>query len=129
PAPRRRTVAWWLAAAALVLGAAAGALVERRMTKTDPPSFRQLTFRRGSIGSARFAPDGQTILYSASWDGRPMEVFVSRLDRPESRPFGLSKAELLSVSPSGEMAVSVDRHDAFAFHRTRTLSPVAMTGG
>ena len=127
--PRRRTVAWWLAAAALVLGAAGGALVEQRMTKTEPPSFRQLTFRRGAIGSARFAPDGQTILYSAGWDGRPMEIFVSRLDSPESRPFGLAKAEVLSVSRSGEMAVSVDRHDAFAFNRTGTLARIGITGG
>ena len=51
--------------------------------------FRQLTFQRGEIYSARFAPDGQTILYSASWEGRPVEIFVTRLDSPESRPFGL----------------------------------------
>ena len=126
---RRRTVAPWIAAAALVLGAAGGALVERRMTKTEPPSFTQLTFRRGTLGSARFAPDGQTIMYSASWDGKPMEVFVSRLDTPESRPFGLSKAELLSVSPSGEMAVSVDRYDSIPFNRTGTLARIGMTGG
>ncbi len=127
--PRRRTVAWWIAAAAIVLGAAGGVLLDRRMTKTEPPSFTQLTFRRGTLGSARFAPDGQTIMYSASWDGRPMEVFVSRLDTPESRPFGLSKAELLSVSPSGEMAVSVDRHDSIPFNRTGILARIGMTGG
>ena len=37
----------------------------------EPPLYRQLTFRRGSIRSARFAPDGQTILYSAAWQGNP----------------------------------------------------------
>jgi|RhiMetdeSRZDD1v2_1073273.scaffolds.fasta_scaffold108102_2 eukaryotic-like serine/threonine-protein kinase len=129
PMHRRRTVAWWLAAAALLAGLAGGVLLDRRIRKVEPPTFRQLTFRRGSIGSARFAPDGQTIMYSASWDGRSMEVFVSRLDSPESRPFGLAKAELLSVSPSGEMAVSVDRRDAFAFNRTGTLARIGMTGG
>jgi serine/threonine protein kinase/Tol biopolymer transport system component len=128
-APRRRVVAWWLAVATLVLGAVGGALLERRMTKTEPPSFTQLTFRRGNLGSARFGPDGQTILYSASWEGKPMEVFVSRLDTPESRPFGLPKAELLSVSRSGEMAVSVDRRDAIPFNRTGTLARIGMTGG
>jgi eukaryotic-like serine/threonine-protein kinase len=127
--PKRRGIGWWVAAAALVLGAAGGTLVTRRLTTTEPPSFRQLTFRRGSIGSARFAPDGQTILYSAAWDGRPMEIFVSRLDSPESRPFGLAKSEVLAVSRSGEMAVSVDRHDAFAFNRTGTLARIGMTGG
>jgi serine/threonine protein kinase len=127
PASRRRTVAWWLAAAALVLGLAGGVVLDRRISKTTPPSFQQLTFRRGTIGSARFAPDGQTIMYSASWDGKPMEVFVSRLDSPDSRPFGLAKTELLSVSSSGEMAVSVDRHDSFPFNRTGTLARIGMT--
>src|SRR6266849_2185394 len=39
------------------------------------PMYRQLNFRRGSIRSARFAPDGQTILYSAAWQGSPVDVF------------------------------------------------------
>ena len=30
-------------------------------------TFTQLTFRRGHIINARFAPDGQTILYAAAW--------------------------------------------------------------
>jgi Tol biopolymer transport system component len=94
-----------------------------------PPSFRQLTFRRGQIHSARFAPDGQTILYSAAWEGKPVEVFVSRLDSPESRPFGLGGAEVLSVSPSGEMAVSLGRRAAYSFVRTGMLARIGMTGG
>ncbi|HXZ41323.1 MAG TPA: serine/threonine-protein kinase, partial [Terriglobales bacterium] len=43
-----------------------------------PPIYRQLTFRRGSIRAARFAPDGQTILYSAAWQGNPTDVFTAR---------------------------------------------------
>ena len=67
-----------------------------RRESTPPPSFRQLTFQRGEIYSARFAPDGQTIVYAASWEGRPVEIFVSRLDSPEARPFGLKAADLLA---------------------------------
>ena len=40
----------------------------------------QLTFRRGSIGSARFAPDGQSVVYSAKWDGAPAQLFLKRPD-------------------------------------------------
>ncbi len=94
-----------------------------------PASFRQLTFRRGLIGSARFAPDGQTVLYSASWDGRPMEIFQTRLDSPESRPFGLAGAEVLSIARSGEMAVSLNRHASIPFTRSGTLARLGMTGG
>src|SRR5262249_62133119 len=110
-------------------GMAATYWAGKRAGYVQPATFHQLTFRRGAMESARFAPDGQTILYSASWDGRPMEVFVSRLDNPESRPFGLTKAEVLSVSPSGEMAVSLNRHGSLPFIRTGTLARIGMTGG
>ena len=47
--------------------------VAGRATKPNRanPAFHALTFRRGSIGSARFAPDGQSVVYSAKWDGLP----------------------------------------------------------
>ena len=73
-----------------------------------PPTYRQLTFRRGSIRSARFAPDGQTILYSAAWQGNPTDVFTARPEAPESRSMGLSHTQLMSVSPLAELAVLLD---------------------
>ena len=71
----------------------------------QPPLYRQLTFRRGSIRSARFAPDGQTILYSAAWQGSPVDVFTARPEAPEARSMGLSRTQLVSVSSASEMAV------------------------
>ena len=65
-----------------------------------PPTFHQLTFRRGSIQSARFAPDGQTILYTAAWDGKPIELFVNRTESPESRPFGPPPGPTCSPFPA-----------------------------
>ena len=104
-------------------------LAGRKAGDQPPPSFQQLTFRRGEICSARFAPDGQTVVYSAAWDGKPVEIFVGRLESPESRPFGLAGAEVLSISSSGEMAVSLDRHAAGAFRRSGTLAQVSVAGG
>jgi Tol biopolymer transport system component len=130
PVTRRRRVPLLLGAAVVLIGVAAGAYVAgKKAGQVEPPSFRQLTFRRGLIGSARFAPDGQTILYSASWDGRPMEIFQTRLDSPESRPFGLAGAEVLSIARSGEMAVSLNRHASIPFTRSGTLARLGMTGG
>ncbi len=130
PSRPRRRVPLLLGAAVVVAGvAAASYLAGKRAGHVEPASFRQLTFRRGLIGSARFAPDGQTILYSASWDGRPMEIFVTRLDSPESRPFGLTGAEVLSISRSGEMAVSLGRRASIPFTRSGTLARLSMTGG
>jgi serine/threonine protein kinase len=33
-------------------------------------SFRRLTFHRGFVQAARFAPDGHTVIYGASWSGK-----------------------------------------------------------
>ncbi len=113
---------------ALVVGVSAY-LAGRRAGEQPPPSFRQLTFRRGEILSARFAPDGTTVVYSASWDGKPVEIFVGRLESPESRPFGLPGAEVLGISRLGEAAVSLNRHFVGGFRRSGTLARVSIAGG
>ena len=69
------------------------------------PSFQQVTFRRGFVISAVFAPDGETIVYSAAWDGQPDEVFSTRRGSTESRALGLKRARVVSISRSGEMAL------------------------
>jgi hypothetical protein len=69
-----------------VLGALAGAFLAGRQTApTRVPSYRQLTFRRGAVASARFTPDGQTVLYGAAWDGQPAAIASPRIDGPESK--------------------------------------------
>jgi len=121
---------WSLAAATAIVVALVGAfLLGKRAGQTDPPSFAQLTFRRGELVSARFAPDGQTILYSAEWEGKPMEIFSTRTDRPESRSFGLPGAGVLAISASGEMAVSLNRHIVGPFTRSGTLAQIGVGGG
>ncbi|HEY7573639.1 MAG TPA: protein kinase [Thermoanaerobaculia bacterium] len=129
----RKGPSWALFGAAVVATAlAAGGwafLAMRKASERPPPSFRQLTFRRGSILAARFAPDGQTVVYSAAWDGKPMEIFVGRPESPESRPFGLAGAEVLAISRSGDMAVSLQRRTPGAFRRTGTLAQISVAGG
>ena len=123
---------WPLLAGAVVLAGLVGLAAYatgKKAGRIPPPVFRELTFQRGEIYSARFAPDGQTILYAASWEGRPVEIFVSRFDSPEARPFGLKGADVFAVSSSGEMAVSLDRRFGGPFMRTGTLARIGVTGG
>ena len=129
PTARRR--AWLpLGAAALAVGGMVAAfVVGKKAGYVPPPFFRQLTFRRGEVQSARFAPDGQTVIYTAAWDGKPMEIFFRRLESPESRPSGQSNAELLAVSDSGDMAVSIHRVPLGAFARTGRLASMSIAGG
>jgi serine/threonine protein kinase/Tol biopolymer transport system component len=95
----------------------------------DPPLYRQLTFRRGSIRSARFAPDGQTILYSAAWQGNPTDVFTARPEAPESRSMGLSRTQLMSISPTSEMAVLLNSKAIGAWVSMGTLARAPLSGG
>jgi serine/threonine protein kinase len=106
--PRRRPRWGAIALAALTLAALAGLyLLGHRAgrSQSSAPRFRQLTFGGAGISSARFAPDGQTIVYAAQWEGKPSELFMTRVDSPGARSLGLSGADIKSISSSGEMAL------------------------
>lgn len=99
---------------ALILAAALAYLAGKRLssvgveqaTMRPIPSFQRLTFQRGQIGGARFSLDGQSIIYSASWNGNPEELFSTRPGSSEGRPLGISPpAEILAISHSGQMAI------------------------
>ena len=93
------------------------------------PTFQRLTFRRGTILSARFAPDGQTVIYGASWEGQPCRLFSTRPESPESSVLALPEAEILSVSTAGQMAISLDRHWAGRFVWTGIVAQAPLLGG
>ncbi len=96
---------------------------------TADPTFHEVTFRSGAIWAARFAPDAQTIVYGAAWDGQPQEIFSTRFDSSDSRPVGLPVAQILSVSSKGEMAVSLHPVNTAAFTQSGTLARVPLAGG
>ena len=68
----------------------------------------QLTNRDGFISAARFAPDGKRVVYSAGFDGKPLELFYNNGEAAESRSAGIESASLKSVSRSGKIAVLVN---------------------
>src|SRR5271157_428297 len=117
----------WIAA--LVVAAGLGFAAARLFWKPAQPLFRQLTYRRGTISGAAFAPDGRTVVYSATWDNKPAEVFSSNVDFPEVRSLGLTGARLFGVSSKGELAVALDAR--YRFHTTYvgTLARVPLSGG
>lgn len=99
-----------------------------RTASLAPPLFHQLTFRRGSIFSARFTPDGKTVLYGAKWDGNPLELFLTRPESPESRSLNLPGAEILAISSTGELAVSLGHRRAHSVF-SGTLARLPLAGG
>ena len=133
PGVRRPSRAIALVLGLMVIALIAGAYLlgkrEGLAYSITPPTYHQLTFRGGTIRMARFAPDGKNIVYSAAWEGKPIELLVTRPDSPESRPFGLSKAEVLSISPEGEMAVLLNSHNVDPYINEGTLGRVPLGGG
>jgi serine/threonine protein kinase/Tol biopolymer transport system component len=128
PARRKRT-ALFTAAVALTSALVALAFVTGRRTgPRSSPRSRQLTFRRGTVWNARFSPDGRTVLYSASFEGRPIEIFEKREDSSESRPLGFPGSNLLSVSRTGPLAISLRSHMRPPYLRLGTLSEVELGG-
>ena len=75
--------------------------------KIDATS-RQLTNRDGFISAARFGADGSSVVYSAGFDGKPLELFYNNGESAESRPAGIGSTSLKSVSRSGKIAVLVN---------------------
>src|SRR6202162_719125 len=129
PAPRvGRLWLAGLAAAALVAGAVAGHFLWRS-ARPSTPTYRRLPFRRGNIGTPRFAPDGRSVVYSASWEVQPLEIYTTRPEGPESTPLGVKNANLLSVSPSGELAISLRERFLATPGGTGTLATVPLGGG
>ena len=115
-----------VALAALFAGLTAGFFWGTSAARTPPPRFHQITFRRGAILTARFAPDGQTIVYGALWERLPAEIFAARPESPESRSLGLPPADILSISNSGDMAVHMGGGGA---GNLGTLAVVPLAGG
>jgi Tol biopolymer transport system component len=126
---RMRIPAWLVAVLALVAGLAIG----RTFWKATPPApvtFRRLTFQRGFITSARFAPDGQSVVYGARWDGRLRpQIFSTRIEGAGSIRLELPEAEVLSVSRAGEVLLLDRVRTPGGFARAGILARAPISGG
>ena len=126
-ARRRRFVPAVAAVALLAAGAALGAWLRPTPPVSNPKTLR-VTFRRGTIWSARFTPDGN-LVYSASWDGRTSALFGANPGSTESRPLNMPVANILAVSPSGELAVGIGHRFEEGFEFSSMLARQPQGGG
>ena len=134
PPPAPRTRGFGVAALVGVLALVAGGVIGRftpLLSGTAPGNvtFERLTFKPGHFTNARFAPDGQTLFLSASWDRYDGSLFQIRPKAGELG-IGLPGWELLSVSRTGELAVLLPKVETGnPYFASGTLAVVSASGG
>ena len=113
-----------IAAAAFLLGRARG-----RGPAQATMVFEQRTYAKQTIYSARWAPDGKTIVYSAAERGTTPRLYVIRPDYPEPQSIGPDSTHLLAVSSTGELAVLVRASNLSHRIFRGTLARMPLGGG
>src|ERR1035437_6123520 len=95
----------WALVAVLAVATILFAITQLLHTVAPPPVYRRLTFEAGTVYSARFASDAQSIVYSAAWNNKPVQLFSTVGNSLMAQPLNLSEANLLGISRKNELAV------------------------
>jgi serine/threonine protein kinase len=132
-APRKRVGRAGMAlllAAGIVIGALAGFFLRPQSSSNsaDQMSFAVLSARRGFVTNGRFVPGDESMIYSASWEGGPLQLYPASRGTRTSDPLNIQSADLLSISSAGELALSLDRRYPIGWEKVGTLA-VARPGG
>jgi Tol biopolymer transport system component len=129
PAASRRPLV--LAASVIALAAAMlglGWWLGHGSGAVSPPEYKQITFRMGRIGNARYTPDG-SIVYQANWEDGGQQIYLAHTDDTGSRELGLKNAELLAISENGELAIRLNTVSSSGYAAYGTLARVPLGGG
>ncbi len=96
--PRGKLMPATIAASVILLAGFIAVLIIQLGGNLPPPSFRLQTFGNGIVDSARFAPDGKTIVYSGKMQGTTERFFSKGLENLEPSPLSYPGTDLESIS-------------------------------
>jgi serine/threonine protein kinase/Tol biopolymer transport system component len=128
PPEAKRARLLWVATALGILALALAAWAAARLSRKQQPTFTRLTYQQGYISNARFAKDGQTVVYSAQWDTEPLRVYSLRTEFPQSTKVDLPVASLLTLSNNGDLELALDIVNESWF-MYGTMAQAQMAGG
>ncbi len=128
PSRKSWLVASLLGVIAALIVAVAFLIVRVNAPAPEPPSYRQLTFARESIASARFAPDQRTIIYGTARVGTQTELFSLAPDSHAPVSLGLKDVDVESISSTGEMLLIQQRHSLVRVARVGLLARAPLGG-
>jgi eukaryotic-like serine/threonine-protein kinase len=127
----RRPVVPWIVAGAAIVAAAAWTFVSSRHGDVAPPAIKyaQKTYNAQTILQALYAPDGQTIVFSAATGGSTPYLYSLRPEYTDPLKMSEEPLQLLSISSKGELAVLT--RPQWLAHRmcTGTLARMPLAGG
>src|SRR5262249_53486320 len=98
---------WAGLALVVLLAVVASVWLGPRLRPAALPSYRRITFERGTVYSAPFTADGMSLVYSASWNGKPLQLYTTPVDALQARPLELGSAHLLGISRSNELGLEL----------------------
>jgi eukaryotic-like serine/threonine-protein kinase len=123
----RKVVPWAIAGGVL---AALGILIGAKMMPAPSPVYHRVTFEKGTVYSARFTSDGRSVVYGASWGGRPLQIYFSPAESVSARPLDFGSAHLLGLSRSNELALAMGgNHGSGLDFVGATLARAPLAGG
>ena len=103
--------------------------ISRRLETPELPTFERITFREAAVGGARFTPD-RRVVFSASLERRPEEVYAYVPGSPGLQPLGILHARLAAVSSkTGDLGLLMRPTSFFAELTAGTLARVPAVGG
>jgi hypothetical protein len=126
---RRRAALWGAVAGAAASAAVLATVVASMWPAPSVTQYLQATFRRGAVSAARFTPDGESVVYSASWEGQPYGAFLGRPFNPDARDLQLKDARIMSIAPAGDMAVLFGPQNIAGTFEPRMLARIPLAGG
>src|SRR3974390_2832421 len=124
---RRRLLAIVAILGALALAVMAS-LAYQSLVPPPSPKYQQLTYQEGVVASARFLPDGQTVICAARFN-QGNQVYSIRLDSFGLRSLGIEANQILSVSSKGEVAVLESARRLVGATQLGALARIPLGGG
>jgi eukaryotic-like serine/threonine-protein kinase len=89
---------------ALVIAALAATWFLHRPA-TGHPDFLKMTYRTAYVRHARFSPDGHTVVFDSTTDGKPTELVSTRTDTMVAQPLNVT-GSILDISSKGDLAMA-----------------------
>ena len=123
----------WIVLSVLVVMALAAVVVSYLAGRSNVSSaaqatYHQLTFEPGYTGPARFTRDGNTVVYSAAWNGGPKQLYSQRSTGTQAIPLNVD-ADVMGIADNGDMAIILKRRFLATWLQRGTLARLPLDGG